>query len=456
MSSSAPIISNRPTFVAETSATFRLALPLIAGQLGQMLIGLADTIMIGRLGVIELGAATFANTLLIVPFVLGIGLLTSVSVRVSQALGAKRPDEAGDVLRHGTWMALAFGIVTFLLALGLIPFIDWMGQPTEVAGITPPYLIICAASLIPAFLSMTWKNHADALNRPWVPFWILMGGVVLNIFLNWMLIWGKFGFPAMGLEGAGIATLISRILVALGVFFWLTRSSIVRIWTPKRWWGRCQKSAFYNLLTIGFPASFQMLTEVGAFAVCSLLIGTLGAIPLAAHQVAITCAATTFMIPLGVAMAITVRVGEAVGAGQEGRLHQILLGGWVYSVSACTLSMLTFLLFGKWIAHQFVADQAVIDIAARLLIIAGLFQLFDGVQVTAGFALRGMNDVRVPALYSVISYWVVAVPLGAALGLGLGWGADGLWAGLAAGLAVAAVMFGVRAWRLLGAARIRD
>lgn len=442
-----------PSFTKELLATFTLAFPMIAGQVGQMLLGISDTIMIGRLGVNELGAATLANTLVIVPFVLGIGLLSSISVRVSQAHGANRPEDARRAVRHGTWMALVFGMLTLLSAIAIIPFLGWLKQPVEVIQLTPTFLVIVAASLIPAFITMAWKNHADALNHPWPPFFIMMAGVFLNIWLNWLLIWGHWGMPALGMEGAALATLISRVLTTIGLYQWLRRSPKVKAWTPRLWWAKCERATFKSLLAIGFPASLQLLTEVGAFAACTLLIGTLGAVPLAAHQVAINCAGFAFMVPLGVAMAITVRVGEIVGARQQARLHRVLAGGWFFSTAFMTCSMILFFAFGREIAALFGDNTGVQAIAARLLIVAGFFQLVDGIQVVSAFALRGVNDVRLPAWIAFAAYWIVAVPLGYFLGLRCGWGAVGMWSGLAAGLGVAAVVLAYRSWLLLAPAR---
>jgi multidrug resistance protein, MATE family len=438
-----------PSFGRECRDTLVLALPLISGQLSQMLMGVADTIMVGRLGVVPLGAATLANTVLMVPFVLGLGLLSSVSVRISQASGAGRPHDAREALRHATWLALGYGLLVVLaVALGL-PLLSRLGQPHEVVARTPIFLMTCAVSLVPSLLSMTWKSHADALNHPWPPFWIMLSGVGLNVVLNWLLIWGHGGLPALGLEGAGLATLIARTLVAVVMFRWITRSERVRHWTPPEWFVRCRLGAFFHLLAIGFPASLQMLTEVCAFSAASLLIGTLGAVALAAHQVAITCAATTFMVPLGVALAITVRVGEIVGAGERLRLRRVLLGGWLFAASFMSVSMLIFLLFGREIGAMFVSDAGVIGIAAKLLIVAGIFQLFDGLQVVSSCALRGVNDVRAPAWIAFFAYWIVALPCGAALGLGAHQGALGVWIGLAMGLGVTAAALGFRAWRKL-------
>jgi multidrug resistance protein, MATE family len=436
----------RPSFAQESRATLGLAFPLIAGQLGQMLMHVADAVMLGQVGIVPLAAATFTNTLISVPFILGIGLLTSVAVRVSNARGAERPEDAHDALRHGTWLALGYGLLVVAVVALLLPFLHWFGQPAEVTRATPAFLMLMAASLVPALLSLAWKDHTDALGHPWPTFGIFLGGVVLNIGLNWLWIYGNWGFPALGLMGAGLGTLVARIVTAAFMLWWLLRAKRLRVWVPRERWADVHRAGFGRLLAIGIPASLGLLTEVGAFSAASLLIGTLGTVPLAAHQVAITCAAAAFMVPLGVAMAMTVRIGALVGAEAWERMHRVLVGGWLFGAGFMALSMICFLGAGEWLARTFVADQEVIALAVKLLVVAGVFQLFDGMQVVSAGALRGRGDVRVPALLTLIAYWAIALPLGAWLALKASYGAVGMWTGLAAGLAVAALVLGRRAW----------
>ena len=438
-----------PSFGAECQTTLKLALPLISGQLSQMLMGVTDTVMLGRVGVTPLAAATLANTLLAVPFVVGFGLLSSVSVRVSQAHGAGDPTEAGEALRHGSWLALFWSLLVVLVLALLLPLLPWFGQPAEVVARVPVYLLTCAVSLVPAMLTTAWKNHADALNRPWTPFWIGLGAILLNVLLNWLWIFGRLGFPALGLEGAGFATLTARMAGALALFAWLTSRHGLPQWMPTRWRTRWTPGGFRHLLRIGVPASLQMLSEVTAFVMATLMVGTLGVIPLAAHQVAITCAATSFMVPLGVAMATTVRVGEIVGAGERPRLRRVLVGSWLFALIFMSLSTLVFLVWGRALAACFVTDAEVVTLAAALLVVAGLFQLFDGLQVVSVCALRGIDDVNRPAWMAAFSYWVVALPLAWLLGIRLAGGATGVWSGLALGLAIACGLLGWRAWHLL-------
>lgn len=438
--------SKRPSFFGEAWATLWLALPLIAGQLGQMLMGVVDTVMIGHVGVVPLAASTFANTLVMVPLLFGIGLLTSISIRVSQGRGGKRYDEVKSAVRHGTWLAGLLGLCSLLILACLIPALGWFGQPEEVVEAVPMYLLLVACSLVPGFITMAWKNFADALNRPWVPFWIMLAGVGLNVFLNWLFIFGNWGIPAYGLVGAGWATLAARCSTVLGLYLWLSRSTWIRQWSPKRWRGMWNGKELRALTALGVPIGLHLVAEVGAFAAGSLMIGSFGVVALAAHQVALTCASTSFMIPLGVAMALTVRMGESAGDGSLGRQRTILLGGWSFGLIVTGISMLAFLVYGHWIASLIVVDPEVIRVAAGLLVIAGIFQLVDGSQVISSSALRGMGDVKIPAWLGIFSYWAVAIPSGAYMAFGLDLGARGVWWGLALGLGTAAVTLGARAW----------
>lgn len=442
------------TWCGEARATLMLALPLIAGQVGQMLMGVADTVMIGRVGVVPLAASTFANTLLMVPFLFGIGLLTSISVKVSQGRGRKQGDEVKGALRHGTWLALGYGVLVWILLTALLPLLGYFGQAPEVVREAPVYLFLTSASMVPLMVSMAWKNYGDALNRPWLPFWILMAGVLGNVFLNWLLIYGHWGFPRLGLAGAGLATLVSRCLVVAALYQWLVTAKGVKNWSPNRWWGLWNGGEFRRMLGLGVPVGLQLVCEVGAFAAGSLMIGSIGVVALAAHQVALTCASTSFMVPLGVSMAVTVRTGEAAGASGAAeritRLRRVLTGGWAYGLLFTGVSMLVFIFCGRWLAVRFVTEPEVIDLAAGLLVIAGVFQLVDGVQVISSAALRGMEDVKVPAWLGAFSYWGVAVPSGAWLAFQKSHGARGVWWGLAFGLATAALVLGARAWSMSG------
>ena len=435
-----------PNLIREGRATALLAVPLIAGQLSQMLIALADTLMIGRVGVVPLAAATFANNVLHVPFMFVIGMAVAVSVRVSQARGADDPASARATLRHGMFVALCVGIAAVLASLALTPFLGYFGQEQEVVSATAAYFIIVSVSIIPAACTMVVKNHADAMNQPWPAFWIMLAGVAVNVFLNWILIYGKLGIPALGLEGAAIATLIARSLTLAGLIYWSTNASSIRDWVPRHWFRKPDWPAVRSLVKIGIPASMQLLAEVSAFVMITIVIGTISKEALASHQVAITCAATIFMVPLGMSMALTVRIGEAWGADAIERLRSIVVSGWLMGAVFTLFSAQGLVHFHEQIAGWFLKDQVALEVAATLLLVAAAFQFGDALQVISVGILRGLNDVRVPACLAFVAYWVISIPLGWWLSFPMQWGAKGMWWGITAGLTLTAIALGLRIW----------
>lgn len=429
---------------AENRRTAWLAVPIVAGFLGQMLMGVADAVMLGRVGVLELAASGFASTVLAVPLVFGFGLLAAVSIEASHAYGAGRLSGAGEALRGGVAMAVGMGVLMGVGGHVVLPWLGWMGQPAEVVDAVGGYFLLCAWSFGPVFVSGAAKNFCESLGRPWPPFWIMIGGVVLNVGLNWVLIFGNLGVPAMGLEGAGLATLLARLATMVGMVVYVLAGRSVAGALPVRWWGGGLWGRVRGMLAVGLPTGGLNLCEVSGFSFGSLMMGWLGVVELAAHQVALTCAATTFMVPLGLGQAACVRVGQARGAGRVGELPAIVGGvvGMGGGVAVCFAA--GYLVLGGWIAGMFSGDAAVVGMAGRLLVLAGLFQVFDGVQIVSAGALRGYADTRVPFLIGLVAYWGVALPVSWVAAFRLGYGAEGIWAGFVAGLLVAAVAQGTR------------
>ena len=430
------------TTLRELRPTLRLAAPITAGQVGQMLLGVADTVMVGHVGTLALAACSFANNVLMVFAIAGFGVLTAVSVRVSHAHGAGATDAMARAFHAGIGLSVIGGVICAAAMHLIYPVFHHLGQAPGVVEEARAYTLIVAWSLLPAWLTASARNYLESQSRPWPAFWIIFGGVVLNVVLNWILIYGNLGAPAMGLEGAGWATLISRA-VSIGGLIWFVlagRSAPSVRWKADLDWWREQ----WALLRLGVPTGLQLLSEVGAFSAAALLIGHLGAIPLAAHQIAITCAATTFMFPLGISMAATVRIGQALGSGRAELLRPIGAGAWL--IGSMVMTAFTVVLFtsGHLIARAFVSDPAVIAIAAQLLIIAGIFQLVDGVQVVGSGLLRGLRDTKVPMWINIVAYWVIALPLGGWLTFSRGDGAAGMWSGLAWGIAFASVFLVLR------------
>lgn len=431
----------------ELPATVSLATPIVAGFVGQMLMGWADTMMIGQVGVTALAACAFANTVSMVFFVFGFGLMSSVSICASQAFGAGRDVEVGRVLAAGSVMGSAVAGVLGGLLLLTLPFLSLLGQPEEVVHASRWYLILVAFSMWPTLVFSAGKAFSEALGRPWLPFWVVLVSVGVNVWLNWLFIFGNWGFPAWGLTGAGLATLLARVFSVGVLFAFLWGRRVYRVYWPARWRWSDVARHFSPLLRLGLPSGFQVLAEVGAFALASLMMGWISIAALAAHQIALTCAATTFMLPLGLSTALTVRLGQIVGSEERRRLRSVAVGGLALAACVMTLSAVIFLIGGTWLAGLFTTDALVVSLAARLLVIAGLFQIFDGLQITAVGGLRGLGDVRVPMLLTYATYWLVALPLSGFLAFRTPWGAEGIWVGLAVGLAVAAVVLGRRIWQ---------
>lgn len=430
------------TLIREGKKTAILAAPLIIGQLSQMLMMIADTVMIGKVGVTELAALTFANAFFSVPFVFGIGLITSISVLTSTAAGANNASNARSVCRNGFYLALGAGFILALIGYAFLPFLSIFGQPADVTALTPPYLSLILISLVPALGSMALKNHSDSLDRPWPSFFIFLGGVFLNIALNQLFIF-TLGF---GLVGAAWATLISRCMIVIAMLLWFEKSQRLANFTPNRWIAKPDRVTLSSLFALGIPASFHLIAEVGAFSGAGFLVGHFGEISLAAHQIALTTAGTLFMIPLGIAIALTMRIGNAAGAQQPERFPAIIFSGWLLSL--CFIA-LTSTLCGIWrfdIAALYVEEKDVIQFAAHLLFIVVIFQIFDGIQVVSGGILRGLEDVTIPAWGAFVSYILVGLPSGYIFAHFGDFGAVGIWYGLALGLFVAAVFLTLRVW----------
>jgi MATE family multidrug resistance protein len=430
--------------IRELRLTLALALPMIVGQVSQMLIGLSDNAFIGRVGTVELAASAFTHGIFGLFYIVGIGLLLPVGVFTARDHGAG--DDAGCAawLRHGRAMSLAVGTGAFVLLAGLATQLHRFGQPPEVVAVMKPFYLLISASLIPTLYFQVQRQYLDALGRPWVGTSIMLADIALNALLNWAFIWGHLGAPALGLMGSGLATLLARTAAVGFIALWLRREPRAK--------GGLEWARFRAMLQMGVPAGGSLLFESGAFAAAALMMGWLGATALAAHQIALSCAALTFMVPLGLAMASSIRISKALGSGQRDALRAIGFGVLGLSAAIMLVFATVFMAGGALLARGFTADAAVITLAAQLLGVAALFQLFDGTQVVASGALRGLTDVKVPTVITFIAYWVISLPIGYLLAFHTRLGPVGIWIGLASGLACAAVLL---AWRFHRLTRLR-
>jgi multidrug resistance protein, MATE family len=429
----------------ELRPMLRLAGPVVIAELGWMSMGIVDTIMVGRLGPEAIGAVGVGSNLFMALGIFGMGLLLGLDTLVSQSFGAGRLDDCHRWLVHGIYLSLLLTVPMMAAAWAGIALLPAFGLHPDVLVLTSPYLGIIAWSILPLLLYASFRRYLQAMGLVRPVTFALVTANVINAGANWVLVFGNLGAPALGTDGAGWATLISRVYLAMVLFLAiLAHDRRYRSGTFSVSW-KLATARLTRLVRLGFPAATQVTLEVGVFAAATALAARLDPIALASHQIALNIASMTFMVPLGVASAGAVRVGHAVGrrdpqgAGVSG-WTAILLGA-----SFMSLAALSFVLFPRLLIRVFTTDAAVIATGVSLLLIAAVFQLFDGLQGVATGVLRGLGDTKTPMLANLTAHWLLGLPLGYLLAFGLGWGVEGLWIGLSCGLIIIGTVL-IRVW----------
>ncbi|WP_228713651.1 MATE family efflux transporter [Arundinibacter roseus] len=419
--------------------TLRLSIPIVIAQLGVVLMGVTDNLMIGRiLGAIPLGAAGVANSLTFLIGSIGIGGLSIVSAFVSQAKGKNDYEEINRLYRAGIRVAWYLGLGLGLVCLVAVWQFDVFGQTAEVTRLAKPFMLILTLSNIPLLLFIAIRQLCDGLSHPKVAMFITMSALLLNAFLNYFLI------HAMGLTGAALGTLLARCFMALAIWMYVRNDSFFHPYLT-RISQVSLNDLIVKILRIGIPGGFQFFFEIAAFSLAVIVIGWLGEPQLAAHQIAINLASTTYMMATGIAAAGSIRVGMAVGKRSLPAVQRAGTAAFLLVTAFMVVCCILFLGANEWLVSLYIRDNAeVATIASTLVIVAGFFQLSDGIQVVALGVLRGIADVNVPTFLTLISYWVVALPIGYVLAFPLGMDAMGVWVGLLAGLTVSAVLLTYR------------
>ena len=422
-----------------------LALPVIVGQIGHIAASVADSMMVGALGTIPLAAVSLASSIASVPLVFGIGMAYGLTPMVAHAMGQARPFKAVRLLKNGTVVNAFTSAFMFLFALVLFWGIQFTGQEPAVVEEARTYLWIIMASYLPFMLFMSAKQYLEGMGDTKTPMRISLYGNVGNIGLNALLIYGWGPFPEWGIVGAGVATIIARGYMMMAAWWFVLRRGKA---DPADWL-RAKVTGYpiRALLKIGIPSGFQYIFEVSAFAASAWIIGTLGATPLAAHQVAISLASISYMAATGLGAAATIRIGQAMGRKDLAGAKAAGTSLFLITIIFMALTGLTFFVFRYQLPWAYTQDPAVVASAAALLVVATIFQISDGVQATALGALRGIQDVRVPTAITFVAYYVIALPLEWYFGHILGWGAVGVWSALAVGLTVSAVWLSLRFYR---------
>jgi MATE family multidrug resistance protein len=354
---------------------------------------------------------------------------------IAMAKGAGKFDDCGKILNHSLVVNSVFSIVLMAGTFGFSFLIPFLNQPHEVVKEAIPYLQVLSLSVIPFIIFQTYRQFLEGLSIPNPPMFIAILAVFMNAFLNWILIYGNFGFPAWGLFGAGVATTLTRWTMASVLFYLVLNYKKVAVYKPQVKFKELNYSLVKKLVNIGLPSGFQYFLEVAAFAFAAIMIGWLGKAQLAAHQIAINLASITYMIILGISSAGTIRVGEA--AGQK-NITQVRRAGFSALGLAASLMFcfgVSFILLRNILPPLYIKEIEVIEVASKLLIIAALFQIFDGLQATGVGVLRGLTDTKIPLLISFAAYWIIGIPIAILLGFYYKLGAVGIWIGLLLGLA---------------------
>jgi multidrug resistance protein, MATE family len=436
------------TLRAEVRPTLRLALPLVLAELGWMSMTIVDTMMVGRLpaSAVAMGAVSLGSGIFMVLALFGEGLLLGLDTLVAQAFGAGQREDCHRSLINGVYLSIA---LTPLLAapVWLMPrFLQAMHVDADVLSETIPYTKALAVGLFPLLLYFAVRRCLQAMNMVRPVAFALVTANIINAVFNWILIYGKWGAPAMGTVGSGWSTAIARVYMAgvlIAYLFWYDRKHRTELLkTPVD----IDLRRIKQLIALGIPAAMQFTLESGVFATVTALIARLGAVPLATHQIALNTVAFTYMVPLGIASAAAVRVGQALGRRDPRGAGEA--GGTAIFIGAAfmTLAGLVLLIVPRWIARIYTTDEVVIRSTAALLAAGAAFQLFDGIQSVATGALRGAGDTRTPMLCHFAAYWIIGLPLGAWLCFRRGWGALGLWIGLSLALILIGIVL-LAVWR---------
>lgn len=429
----------------QAKKTLNLAFPVILGEVAQMMLGIIDTAMVGAVSYKQLAAAALVMSVINIPFVFGIGITISVSQLVSMAHGRRDEKLVSHYLFNGFWLC-AISAVIISVAIELSKNILFhLGQDREVARLALPYLQIMGWSVIPMLLFLALKQFTDGLEFTKTAMILSLAALPLNVFLNWLLIYGNWGFPRLELRGAGISTFITRILIflvlALIILYHRTFEKYVTV-RNSSW--KLKRPALKDLLHIGIPSSFQITMEAGAFAVSGILIGTIGAVEQAAHQIALSVASLTFMVSMGLSQAGSIRTSNAFGRNDRLAISLIGKSTIIIALIYGSFCALIFILFKNQLPLIFNHNKEVVSMAAYLLLFAALFQVSDSTQAVSAGLLRGIKDVKVPTYFIAIAYWAIGIPVGCLLAFYFKMGAAGIWTGFITGLTFSATFLSLR------------
>lgn len=440
-------------YTKEFRYTIKLSVPVILGMLGHTFVQFADNIMVGQLGTAELAAVSLGNSFVFIAMSLGIGFSTAITPLVAEADGEGNKASAKSSLKHGLILCTIMSLALFVLILLAKPLMYLMKQPREVVELAMPYLDLVALSLVPLVIFQAFKQFTEGLSETRYPMYATVIANVVNIIINYLLIFGAFGFPKLGIVGAAIGTLASRIIMVLYIWMLLRNKKKFHDYVTGFNFRKIEKRVMRKIIALGFPSALQMFFEVAIFTAAIWLSGVLGKNPQAANQIALNLSSMTFMFGMGLGVAAMIRVGNQKGLRNFRELRRIAQSIFFLTFLLEIIFAILFLLGRNWFPTLYLdmndvmnlADNTeVIYLAAQLLLVAAFFQISDGVQVVVLGALRGLQDVKIPTLITFIAYWGIGFPISYYLGLHTNLESIGIWVGLLAGLTASAIMLYIR------------
>ncbi len=444
-------------YTKEFSYNLKLAYPVVLGMLGHTLIGIVDNFMVGSLGSTELAAVSLGNSFIFIALSLGIGFSTAITPLTAEADAEKDDKKIRSTFHHGLLLCTVLGVSLFILTVLSKQIMYLMHQPKEVADLAAPYIDWVAFSLIPVIIYQGYKQFADGLSQTKYSMYAIFMANVVHVFFNYVLIYGIWIFPKLGILGAALGTVISRIMMVVFMHFLLRKNATFKRYFKNFSFKEIRKSMLKKIINLGLPSAMQMLFEVALFTAAIWLSGSLGKNSQAANQIALILASTTFMVAMGLSVTAMIRVSNSKGVNDFKNLIVVARSIFILTIIIETVFGLFFVLLHNYLPHLFlnmadvtqtIDNKEIIIIASKLLLVAAIFQISDGIQVVVLGALRGLQDVKIPMYITFVAYWVIGFPISFYLGKYTDLKATGIWIGLLAGLSAAALFLYIRFARL--------
>ena len=437
-------------YTREFSYNLKLAYPVIIGMIGHTLVGFVDNAMVGQLGTSELAAISLGNSFVFLAMAFGIGFSTAITPLIAESDAKKNKSNTKSILSNGILVCIFLGAVLMIIVLIAKPIIYYMGQSEEVVNLAYPYITLVAISLFPLIIFQSFKQFSDGLSFTKIAMISTVIANLINVVINYILIYGKFGFPKLELVGAGIGTLISRVIMVLIIIYLIKSNPKINQYLDNLFSLKYSSIITKKIINLGYPSALQMMFEVGFFISGIWVCGIIGINYQAANQIALNLSSLTFMVALGLSVAATIRIGNQKGLNDYKNLKRIAISIFLITILIELIFALIFIIFSDLLPWLYLENNSNFDVletvslASKLLIIVALFQIFDGIQIVAQGALRGIQDVKIPSMICFLSYIIFGVPIMIYLGLYTDLKATGVWIGFLIGLMIASVLLSIR------------